>query len=210
MKASRTVLKRVQGRNPLFLSDEYLYENGEKIVRLAIIDAVTNLIINDQIMLQKDFNKEFLEIFLKYSLEGLPKKVLITDGYSAYPTIIEKICINHQLCIFHIIKNKRTTSFRKIKKLEKRIETITNTIKDNEEKIEELKKYSKGKQGPPRKNDKKWKRNIKKRKNLNAENKKLRKELKQKKKTTQRTKRHRRTNIKHIQCKLTKRSKQKI
>lgn len=145
--------------------EEYLYENGEKIVRLAIIDAVTNLIINDQIMLQKDFDKEFLEIFLKYSLEGLPKKVLITDGYSAYPTIIEKICINHQLCIFHIIKNKRTTSFRKIRKLEKRIETITNTIKDNEEKIEELKKYSKGKQGPPRKNDKKWKRNIKKENN---------------------------------------------
>ena len=46
----------------------------KKIVRLAIIDAITNLIINDQIMLQKDFNKEFLEIFLKYSLEGLPKK----------------------------------------------------------------------------------------------------------------------------------------
>ena len=139
----------------------------KKIVRLAIIDAVTNLIINDQIMLQKDFDKEFLEIFLKYSLEGLPKKVLITDGYSPYPTIIEKICINHQLCIIpHHKKNKRTTSFRKIRKLEKRIETITNTIKDNEEKIEELKKYSKGKQGPPRKNDKKWKRNIKKKKKL--------------------------------------------
>ena len=74
MKASRTVLKRVQGRNPLFLSDEYLHENGENIVRLAIIDAVTNLIINDQVMLQEDFDKEFLEIFLKYSLEGLPKK----------------------------------------------------------------------------------------------------------------------------------------
>ena len=65
MKASRTVLKRVQGRNPLFLSDEYLHENGDTIVRLAIIDAVTNLIINDQVMLQEDFDKEFLEIFFK-------------------------------------------------------------------------------------------------------------------------------------------------
>ena len=83
--------------------EEYLHENGEKIVRLAIIDAVTNLIINDQVMLQEDFDKEFLEIFLKYSLEGLPKKALVTDSYSAYPGIIEKICINHQLCIFHIL-----------------------------------------------------------------------------------------------------------
>jgi len=115
-------------------------------------------------MLQKDFDNELLEIFLKYSLGGLPKKVLITDGYSAYPIIIEKICINHQLCIFYIIKNKRTTSFRKIRKLEKRIETITNIIKDNEEKIGELKKYSKGKQGPPTKNDKKWKKTSKKEK----------------------------------------------
>ena len=162
--------------------EEYLHENGANIVRLAIIDAVTNLIINDQVMLQEDFDKEFLEIFLKYSLEGLPKKVLITDGYSAYPGIIEKICINHQLCIFHIIKNKRTPSFKKIRKLEKRIKTIKNTLKDNEEKIEELKKYSKGKQGPPGKNDKKWKRNIRKRKNLDSENKRLRKELKQKRK----------------------------
>ena len=131
--------------------EEYLHENGDTIVQLAIIDAVTNLIINDQVMLQEDFDKEFLEIFLKYSLEGLPKKVLITDGYSAYPGIIEKICINHQLCIFHIIKNKRTPSFKKIRKLEKRIKTIKNTLKDNEEKIEELKKYSKGKTRPSRK-----------------------------------------------------------
>ena len=105
-------------------------------------------------MLQEDFNKEFLEIFLKYSLEGLPKKILIINGYSAYPGIIEKICIKHQLCIFHTIKNKRTPSFRKIRTPEKRIETIKNTIKDNEEKIKELKKYSKRKEGPLRKNDK--------------------------------------------------------
>ena len=160
--------------------EEYLRENGDKIVRLTIIDAVTNLIINDQVMLQEDFDKEFLEIFLRYSLEGLSKKVLVTDGYSAYPGIIEKICINHQLCIFHIIKNKRTPSFRKIRKLEKRIETIKNTIKDNEEKIGELKKYGKGRHSPPRKTDKKWKRNIRKRKKLDSENKRLRKELKQK------------------------------
>ena len=88
--------------------EEHLHEDGDKIVRLAIIDAVTNLIVNNQVMLQEDFDKEFQEIYLKYTLEGLPKKVLITDGYSAYPGIIEKICINHQLCIFHIKKKKQT------------------------------------------------------------------------------------------------------
>ena len=62
-------------------------------MRLAIIDAVTNLIINDQVIYQEDFDKEFMEIFLKYSLEGLPKKILITDDHSAYTRIIERICI---------------------------------------------------------------------------------------------------------------------
>ena len=100
--------------------EEYLHENMDNIVRLAIIDAVTNLIINDQVMLQEDFDKEFLEIFLKYSLEGLPKKVLITDGYSAYPGIIEKICINHQLCIFHIIKKQTHTIIQKNQKTRKK------------------------------------------------------------------------------------------
>ena len=162
--------------------EEYLHENGEKCVRLAIIDAVTHLIINDQIIYQEDFDKEFMEIFLKYSLEGLPKKVLVTDGHLAYPAIIEKICIDHQLCIFHIIKNQRTPSFRKINKINTRINTIENTIKKNEEEIAELKKYGKGKPGRPKDSDKKRKRKIKKAQNLDKENKRLRKELKRKRK----------------------------
>ena len=162
--------------------EEYLHENGEKCVRLAIIDAVTNLIINDQMIYQEDFDKDFMEIFLKYSLEGLPKKVLVTDGHPAYSAIIEKICIDHQLCIFHIIKNQRTPSFRKINKINNRIHTIKKTIKKNEEEIIELQKYGKGKPGRPKDKDKKRKRKIKKRKDLEKENKKLRKELRRKRK----------------------------
>ena len=162
--------------------EEYLHENGIEMVRLAIIDAVNNLIINDQVIYKEDFDKEFMEIFLKYSLEGLPKKVLITDGHPSYPAIIERICIKHQLCIFHIIKNKRTPSFRKINKLKKRIETIKMKINDNKSRINELKQYSKGRDGKPGKNDKKWKQKIKQRKKLENENKRLKKELKQKRK----------------------------
>ena len=51
-----------------------------------------------------------MEIFLKLSLKGVPKKVLITDGNPAYPAIIEEIEIKHQLCIFHIIKNHHNKS----------------------------------------------------------------------------------------------------
>ena len=124
--------------------EEFLHENGVNTVRLAIIDAVTNLIINDQVIHQEGFDKEFVEIFLKYSLEGLPKKVLITDGHVMYPPIIERICIKHQLCIFHIIKHHNDKSYKKMNKIKRRIQTLETKIKENEERITKLKEYSKG------------------------------------------------------------------
>ena len=162
--------------------EEYLREDGVKIVRLAIIDAVTNLIINDQIICQEDFDKDFMEISLKYSLEGLPKKVLITDGHPSYPTIIERICIKHQLCIFHIIKNHHDKSIKKINKLERRIKTLERKIKENQTEINQIQEYSKGKSNIVCDDEKIRKRNIKRRKKLDAQNKKYRKELKQKRK----------------------------
>ena len=162
--------------------EEYLHENEVKTVRLAIIDAVTNLIINDQLIYQEDFDKEFMEIFLKYSLEGLPKKILITDGHPAYPAIIEQICIKQQLCIFHIIKNHNDKSYKKMNKIKRRIQTLEKTIKDNEETIIKLKARSKGLKGNTPLKDKKRKNRIKKRKKLEKDNKKYRKELKQKRK----------------------------
>ena len=106
--------------------EEYLFENGVKTVRLAIIDAVTNLIINNQLIYQEDFDEEFIEIFLKYPLEGLPKKILITDGHPAYPVIIERIYIKQQLCIFHIIKNHHDKSFKKNQQTRKKNKNTKN------------------------------------------------------------------------------------
>lgn len=165
--------------------EEYLYENGENMVRLAIIDAVTNLIINDQIIHQKDFDKEFLEIFLKYSLEGLPKKILITDGHMAYPPIIEKICIKHQLCIFHIIKNHFDKSYKTLNKIKRRIKTIETKIDKNEERITRIKNKSKGIEGKISKTDITRQNRVKRRKKLEKETKQLRRDLSEKRKQLQ-------------------------
>ena len=155
------------------------------MVRLAIIDAVTNLIINDQITHQKDFDKEFLEIFLKYSLEGLPKKILITDGHMAYPPIIEKICIKHQLCIFHIIKNHFDKSYKTLNKIKRRIKTIETKIDKNEERITRIKNKSKGIEGKISKTDITRQNRVKRRKKLEKETKQLRRDLSEKRKQLQ-------------------------
>lgn len=47
-----------------YYDEEYLFENGVKTVQLAIIDAVTNLIINNQLIYREGFDKDFVKIFL--------------------------------------------------------------------------------------------------------------------------------------------------
>ena len=189
--------------------EEFLHENGVASVRLTIIDAVTNLIINDQVIYQEDFNKEFVEIFLKYSLEGLPKKVLITDGHTMYPPIIERICIKHQLCIFHIIKHHNDKSYKKMNKIKRRIKTLETKIKENEERITKLKEYSKGLPNRVSKKETTRKRRIKKQKN-NPRQQKIQKRTKTKKKRTKRTRKNQRKNSQHIRYRQRKSSKKKI
>ena len=151
-----------------------------------------------------------MEIFLKYSLEGLPKKVLITDGHPAYPAIIERICIKHQLCIFHIIKNHNDKSYKKINRIQWRIQTLETKIEENKDKITELKKLSKGLKGPVSKKDTTRKKKNKKAKKIRTRKQKIQKRIKTKKKRIKRTRTNQRKNIKHLWHKNTKGSNKKI
>lgn len=104
--------------------EQYPHGNGHPLVRLAIIDALTNIHINELIIDKKDFDKTVVESFLESSLSGLPKIARVTDGVPMYPEIIKKIGLKHQLCIFHILKNHHDSSFKSIGRVSKRINTI--------------------------------------------------------------------------------------
>ena len=101
---------------------------------MTIIDAHTRLIINDQIIRREDFTKETIKKYFKESLKGLKLNTIITDGYSAYPEIIEEIGSKHHSCTFHIMQ-------RLMLPLQKHINKRNRSIKSIEEKIE--KKYRK-------------------------------------------------------------------
>lgn len=158
--------------------EQYPHENGEQLVRLAIIDAINNLPINELIIHKKDFDKTIVESFLESSLDGLPKEAIITDGAPAYPEIIDRIGIKHQLCVFHIIKNHHTKTFRSISKVARRIRTIDNQITNNKTTINLLENEIKNNNLSKKK--KTNKRN--KIKDFNQKNKKLRSEKREKKK----------------------------
>ena len=86
------------------------------------------MILNDQIMKYEDFDKYFIEIFMTYSLKDLTtysnpnipnpkhslfltdlkKDTMITDGYTAYAPIIEKL--QNDSSKIHISQNNEQTN----------------------------------------------------------------------------------------------------
>lgn len=157
--------------------EQYPHYDGKPMVRLALLDAITNLPINELIIAKEDFDKSVVKSFLNSSLSGLPKIALITDGAPMYPKIIDEMGMKHQLCVFHIIKNHHTNSFKNISRVSRRIKTIQKQIATNKNIIKKLKQDKKDQDLSQKKRKKLGNRITK----IEEENKKLRKELKEKK-----------------------------
>ena len=150
--------------------DEEFIKIGNKIyVRLALIDAITRMIINDELIPKTQFNKEYIEKFLTESTEGIELNTIITDGHRSYPEIIERLGAKHQLCTFHIMQNLMTKLNPYINKRERSIKSLEKANEKKKEKIEELKSKIHLKRGKPKKSDIKAQKNIDQRKKLKQE-----------------------------------------
>ena len=149
--------------------EKYIKINKEVYVRLSLIDAHTRIIINDILITRDQFNKEYIKSFLINSLTGFPLDTIITDGYQAYPQIIDEIGAKHQLCRFHIMENLMKPINKRINILERKIKSFEKKIEENNQKIQRLKAQYSYKQGRPPKEDNKAQKNINNRKNLKRE-----------------------------------------
>lgn len=69
---------------------------------------------------------------------------MITDGYTAYVPIIEKLQMTHQKCVFHKIMNQRTPVWKTTNKLERQLKSKEDKLKKTVEKIQQLENQSKG------------------------------------------------------------------
>ena len=149
--------------------EEFIKINKKIYVRLALIDVHTKMIINDELIPKDQFNKEYIEKFLKESTDGIKLKTIITDGYRSYPEIIERLGAKHQLCTFHIMQNLMVKLNPYINTKRRLIDSLTKSNEKKEAKIEELKSKITLKRGRPKNSDKKLKNNITKRKKLKSE-----------------------------------------
>lgn len=156
--------------------------NIQPYVRLTVIDTKFRIIIADVIIPREYFSAEYIKQFLKASLYGLDVDTIITDGYRAYPEIIESLGAKQQRCSFHVMKNLmddinpiHLSLKRKIKKAEEKIPEL-------EEKLKVLQEKYAGKIGRIPKTDKKRQKDKAKMKELKKEISKKKAEIRKAKK----------------------------
>ena len=149
--------------------EEFIKINKEIYVRLTLIDAHTRMIINDELIPKNQFNKEYIEKFLRESTTGIKLNTIITDGHSSYKEIIKKIGAKHQLCTFHLMQNLMTNLNPIIQRKNRKIESLTQQNQNKKNKIEELKNIQPLKRGRKKKTDTKANNNLNKRKKLKKE-----------------------------------------
>ena len=149
--------------------EEFIKINKEIYVRLTLIDAHTRMIINDELIPKDQFNKKYIEKFLRTSTEGIKLKTIITDGHHAYKEIIKKLGAKHQLCTFHLMHNLMSDLNPIIQRKNRKIETLTQHNEKKKNKIEELKNEQPLKRGRKKKTDTKAINNLNKRKKLKKE-----------------------------------------
>ena len=154
--------------------EQILWVDNTIKIRMAILCATTNLIIKDVIVDGGNFDKNTINNFLKKSLKGLKLKAIITDGYQAYPSIIEALGAIHQKCVFHKMQTLMKKVIKTLNRLNRRINNHTEKIEKNENKITELKSKNHGKRGRIRLKDTKRQKYSSKIKKLEKENRTLR------------------------------------
>ena len=130
IEKEKTLIKKIKKLN-ITQSGHYNYDeefikiSNEIYVRLTLIDAHTRMIINDELIPKNQFDKEYIEKFLRQSTDGIKLKTIITDGYSAYKEIIKKLGAKHQLCTFHLMHNLMTDLNPILHRKNNKIESLT-------------------------------------------------------------------------------------
>lgn len=149
--------------------EEFIKINKEIYVRLTLIDAHTRMIINDELIVKNQFDKDYIEKFLKESTRGIKLDTIITDGHSSYKEIIKNLGAKHQLCTFHLMHNLMTDLNPILHRKNNKINSLTEQNEKKRTKIEELKNERPLTRGRKKNTDTKGKKNSEQRKKLNRE-----------------------------------------
>lgn len=85
--------------------EQFPRADGDDIARLMMLDSKTMYPYNDFLENATIFDVELIEKYFHLVLDEIPHEVMVTDGYSAYPAIIESFDMLQQRCVFHMMYN---------------------------------------------------------------------------------------------------------
>jgi len=136
--------------------EQYLFVSTGLYLRLIILDNKTKMVIAEDLVSSKEFNKKFVKNFIKSNLEDLPLKGIVTDGVNYYQEIIDELGVPHQLCNFHKMQNLMSLVYKILNRKKLKIEKMKEKIEKNEENLNKTKiKQGRVKNGRIQKTDKK-------------------------------------------------------
>ena len=163
--------------------EQYLFVYTRLYIRLIILDNKTKMIIAEEVISSKKFNKEFVKKFITSNLENLPLKGMVTDGVNYYQEIIDELGIPHQLCNFHKMQNLMSLVYKILNRKKLKIEKLKEKIEKNKENINKTRiKQGTVKNGRIPKDNKKRQKSYQKIKNLEKSTRESRNEIRELKK----------------------------
>ena len=174
--------------------EAFLRIMGIKYAYLVMLDSNNGMIMNDMLCLENQY-RDLLEPFITYSQKDLSvysdptrpnpasplllpdfyRHTLIGDGLKEYPQIAKKNNMDFHYCIFHVIMNQRTPSWKEQRQMKRKILSNNLKIEQNQKVISDYYTEYNGKRGRIGENDTKRRKKYNKMRNKESENKKLNK-----------------------------------
>lgn len=68
----------------------FTWYQHQPVVRLTLLDYKTKLILKDIIIPRKEFNREYIKIFIQEAIKGLDYHTIVTDGDKRYKKILDE------------------------------------------------------------------------------------------------------------------------
>ncbi|KZX11048.1 hypothetical protein [Methanobrevibacter filiformis] len=96
--------------------EQHVHINGKKYYILAIIDVTSKLLIAFDVV--DKLSKLNIENFIDQATMNQPRNSLTTDNKKVYRGICERLGFQHNLCLFHYLKNLNETVDKLVKNKE--------------------------------------------------------------------------------------------
>ena len=118
--------------------EQFMKVSKNTKAKLQVLDANTKYAYPTLIVDNDEFNSDTVLKYWKDNLGDLPRKTMVTDGHTMYPSICKEFKIDHALCTFHAIFNIRKKPYKKINRNNRTIKSKNEKIDKKEKLLEKL------------------------------------------------------------------------